>query len=74
MDGGDVIVYETNLRPVLQELEELQEFLGEQFQQFHVELLQLQTGVDLIFLAVGLTAGILLGCVVGFMICRMWGS
>lgn len=60
------IVYETDLTPVLEALETLQQIQQAQF-------IQLHTDANLIFLAICGFAGVVLGCAVGVVICRMWG-
>lgn len=73
MDEGSTVVYEvlaspTDLTPVLEALEVMQQSLD----QANVALEQLHADVSLVFLAVVLLIGVVVGCALGFMFSRMW--
>jgi len=74
MDEGGVVyetlVSPTDLTPVLEALEVMQQSLDEA----NVRLEQLHADTSLVFLAVVLIVGIILGCVVSFMLTKMWRS
>lgn len=64
----ETLVSSTDLTPVLEALNAMQQSLD----QANVRLEQLHTDASLIFLAVVLLIGVVLGCAIGFMIARMW--
>lgn len=73
MEEGGSVIYETlvsptDLTPVLEALEVMQQSLD----QANVRLEQLHADVSLTFLAVVLLIGVVLGCAIGFMFARMW--
>ena len=73
MDEGSTVVYEmlaspTDLTPVLEALEVMQQSLD----QANVALEQLHADVSLVFLAVVLLIGVVLGCAVAFILVKMW--
>lgn len=73
MEEGGSVIYETlvsptDLTPVLEALEVMQQSLL----QANVRLEQLHADVSLTFLAVVLLIGVVLGCAIGFMFARMW--
>lgn len=73
MEEGGSVIYETlvsptDLTPVLEALEVMQQSL----EQANVRLEQLHADVSLVFLVVVLLIGVILGCVIGFMFSRIW--
>lgn len=73
MEEGGSVIYETlvsptDLTPVLEALEVMQQSLD----QANVRLEQLHADVSLVFLAVVLLIGVILGCGIGFMFSRIW--
>lgn len=64
----DVLVSPTDLTPVLDALEVMQQSLD----QANVGLQQLHADVSLVFLGVALIAGLILGCALGFMLVKLW--
>lgn len=73
MEEGDSVIYETlvsptDLTPVLEALEVMQQSL----EQANVRLEQLHADVSLVFLVVVLLIGVILGCAIGFMFSRIW--
>lgn len=73
MEEGGSVIYETlvsptDLTPVLEALEVMQQSLD----QANVRLEQLHADVSLVFLAVVLLIGVILGCAIGFMFSRIW--
>lgn len=73
MEEGGSVIYETlvsptDLTPVLEALEVMQQSLD----QVNAGLEQLHADVSLVFLAAVLLIGVVLGCAIGFMIARMW--
>lgn len=72
MDEGTVIyetvVSPTDLTPVLEALEAMQQTLD----QVNVGLEQLHADTSLVFLAVALLVGVVIGCALGFMFSRIW--
>lgn len=73
MEEGGSVIYETlvsptDLTPVLEALEMMQQSLD----QANVRLEQLHADVSLVFLAVVLLIGVILGCAIGFMFSRIW--
>lgn len=73
MEEGGSVIYEplvspTDLTPVLEALEVMQQSLD----QANVRLEQLHADVSLVFLAVVLLIGVILGCAIGFMFARIW--
>ncbi len=74
MDEG-AVVYEalvspTDLTPVLEALEVMQQSLDET----NVRLEQLHADTSLVFLGVVLVVGVVIGCAVSFMLAKMWRS
>lgn len=71
-EGGSVIhetlVSPTDLTPVLEALEMMQQSLD----QANVRLQQLHADVSLTFLAVVLLVGVILGCAISFMLVKIW--
>lgn len=70
---GSEVIYETlvsptDLTPVLEALEVMQQSLD----QMNAGLEQLHADASLIFLAVVLLVGVVLGCAIGFMFSRIW--
>lgn len=73
MEEGGSVIYETlvsptDLTPVLEALEVMQQSLD----QANVRLEQVHADVSLVFLAVVLLVGVILGCAIGFMFSRIW--
>lgn len=73
MEEGGSVIYETvvsptDLTPVLKALEVMQQSLD----QANVRLEQLHADASLVFLAVVLLVGVILGCAIGFMFARIW--
>ena len=73
MEDGGTVIYETlvsptDLTPVLEALEVMQQSLD----QVSASLEQLHADVSLTFLAVALLIGVMLGCAIGFMFARIW--
>lgn len=73
MEESGSVIYETlvsptDLTPVLEALEVMQQSLDKA----NVGLEQLHVDASLAFLAVVLLIGVILGCAIGFMIARMW--
>lgn len=73
MEEGGSVIYETlvsptDLTPVLEALEVMQQSLD----QANVRLEQVHADVSLVFLAVVLLVGVILGCAIGFMFARIW--
>ena len=73
MEESSSVIYETlvsptDLTPVLEALEVMQQSLD----QANVRLEQLHADVSLVFLAVVLLVGVILGCAIGFMFSRIW--
>ncbi len=64
----ETLVSPTDLTPVLEALEVMQQSLD----QANVRLEQLHADGSLVFLAVVLLIGVVLGCAIGFMFSRMW--
>lgn len=64
----ETLVSPTDLTPVLEALEVMQQSLDKA----NAGLEQLHTDVSLVFLAVVLFIGVVLGCAIGFMFSRMW--
>lgn len=72
MEEGGSVIYETlvsptDLTPVLEALEVMQQSLD----QANAHLEQLHADVSLVFLAVVLLIGVILGCAIGFMFARI---
>lgn len=61
---------QTDLTPVLEALETVQQLLD----QINVRLEQLHADASLVFLALVLIVGVILGCAVSFMLVKMWRS
>lgn len=73
MEEGGTVIYETlvsptDLTPVLEALEVMQQSLD----RANISLEQLHADVSLVFLAVVLLIGVVLGCAIGFMFARIW--
>lgn len=73
MEESGAVIYETlvsptDLTPVLDALETVQQSLD----QANVGLQQLHADVSLVFLAVALLIGVVIGCALGFMFSRIW--
>jgi len=72
MDGGEVfyevLVSPTDLTPVLEALEVMQQSLD----QANIRLEQLHVDASLVFLAVVLLIGVTLGSAISFMLTKMW--
>lgn len=73
MEEGGSVIYETlvsptDLTPVLEALEVMQQSLD----QANVRLEQLHADVSLTFLAVVLLVGVVIGCTLGIVLIRMW--
>lgn len=73
MDEGSTVFYETvvsptDLTPVLEALETVQQSLNLANQQLE----QLHADDSLVFLALVLLIGVVIGCALGFMFSRMW--
>lgn len=73
MEEGGSVIYETlvsptDLTPVLEALEVMQQSLD----QANVRLEQLHADVSLTFLAVALLVGVVIGCTLGIVLIRMW--
>lgn len=73
MEEGGSVIYETlvsptDLTPVLEALEVMQQSL----EQANVRLEQLHADVSLVFLVVVLLIGVILGCAIGCMFSRIW--
>lgn len=66
MEGNGSVIYETLVSPT--DLTPVLEALA----QANGSLEQLHADVSLVFLAVVLLIGVVLGCAIGFMIARMW--
>lgn len=64
----ETLVSSTDLTPVLEALEVMQQSLD----QANVALEQLHADISLTFLAVVLLIGVILGCAIGFMFSRIW--
>lgn len=61
---------QTDVTPVLEALEAVQQLLD----QINVRLEQLHADASLVFLALVLIVGVILGCAVSFMLVKMWRS
>lgn len=75
MEEGGSVIYETlvsptDLTPVLEALEVMQQSLDKA----NAGLDQLHADVSLVFLALVLLAGVVLGCALGIVLIRMWGA
>lgn len=73
MEESGSVIYETlvsptDLTPVLEALEVMQQSLDKG--NFGLE--QLHVDISLVFLAVVLLIGVVLGCAIGFMFSRIW--
>lgn len=73
MEESGSVIYETlvsptDLTPVLEALEVMQQSLDKA----NCGLEQLHVDVSLVFLAVVLLIGVVLGCAIGFMFSRIW--
>lgn len=73
MEEGGSVIYETlvsptDLTPVLEALETVQQSLD----QGNVGLQQLHADVSLTFLALVLIVGVILGCAMSFMLVKIW--
>ncbi|MCI8552390.1 MAG: hypothetical protein HFF56_05260 [Lawsonibacter sp.] len=73
MEESGSVIYETlvsptDLTPVLEALEVMQQSLDKA----NCGLEQLHADVSLVFLAVVLLIGVVLGCAIGFMFSRIW--
>lgn len=73
MEESGSVIYETlvsptDLTPVLEALEVMQQSLD----QVNVGLEQLHADVSLTFLAVVLLIGVILGCAISFMLVKIW--
>lgn len=73
MEEGGSVIYETlvsptDLTPVLEALEVMQQSLD----QANVRLEQLHADVSLTFLAVALLVGVVIGCALGIVLIRIW--
>lgn len=73
MEEGGSVIYETlvsptDLTPVLEALEVMQQSLD----QANATLEQLHADISLVFLAVVLLVGVVLGCVLGIVLIRIW--
>lgn len=73
MEESGSVIYETlvsptDLTPVLEALEVMQQSLDKA----NCGLEQLHADVNLVFLAVVLLIGVVLGCAIGFMFSRIW--
>lgn len=66
----ETVVSPTDLTPVLEALEVVQQSLDH----INVRLEQLHADTSLVFLGVVLIAGIVFGCAIGFMFTKFWGS
>lgn len=65
---SETVIYETDLTPVLEALEVMQQSLD----QANFRLEQLHADVSLTFLAVVLVVGVILGCAISFMLVKIW--
>ena len=73
MEESGAVIYETlvsptDLTPVLDDLEIVQQLLklvNQQLEQLHADS-------NLVFLAVALLVGVVIGCALGFMFSRIW--
>lgn len=72
MDEGtviyDVLVSPTDLTPVLEALEVMQQSLD----LANLQLEQLHADVSLVFLGVALLIGVVIGCAMSFMLTKIW--
>lgn len=73
MEEGGSVIYETlvsptDLTPVLEALEEMQQSLD----QANAALEQLHVDTSLVFLGVVLLVGVILGCAISFMLVKIW--
>ena len=73
MEGGSTVIYETvvsptDLTPVLEALEAMQQSLD----QANVRLEQLHVDTTFVFLAAVFLIGVVVGCAIGFMFYRIW--
>lgn len=68
---------EPDLTPVLVSIDGLQQSMNDTLaamEQLTVSLEQLHTDTSLMFLGIVLLIGVVLGCAMGFMFVRMWGT